>query len=143
MQVAALEWLWGLWVQGKGGILGDDMGLGKTRTMSSFLAGLTPVPGSSEASRRNPHPGMHVLNASGTEHSSVQKTAQTLSSIPCSCTSTQKVFQLSMFNWSVCGPMLSMDISWAYYSYCMVCRHEKISQRHRRRAYNTHRHLDD
>ena len=59
MQVAALKWLWGMWVDGKGGILGDDMGLGKTRTMCSFISGLVPETGS--ASIRRPPAGEHVL----------------------------------------------------------------------------------
>jgi hypothetical protein len=46
VQVAAIKWLWGLWLKGKGGILGDDMGLGKTRTCASFLAGLLAQSGS-------------------------------------------------------------------------------------------------
>lgn len=40
VQVAAVEWLWGLWVQRKGCLLADDMGLGKTLTCASLLAGL-------------------------------------------------------------------------------------------------------
>ena len=68
LQVAALEWLWGLWVKGSGGILGDDMGLGKTRTMSIFIAGLTPLPGSAEASIRRPITGMHAPYLLGIEN---------------------------------------------------------------------------
>eukprot|EP00242_Pyramimonas_sp_CCMP2087_P001518 CAMPEP_0198226574 /NCGR_PEP_ID=MMETSP1445-20131203/105787_1 /TAXON_ID=36898 /ORGANISM="Pyramimonas sp., Strain CCMP2087" /LENGTH=329 /DNA_ID=CAMNT_0043906405 /DNA_START=96 /DNA_END=1081 /DNA_ORIENTATION=- len=39
-QREGVEWLWGLHVKGKGGILGDDMGLGKTFQCAAFLAGL-------------------------------------------------------------------------------------------------------
>lgn len=47
VQVEAMQWMWGLWCAGHGGILGDDMGLGKTRTCAAFLAGL-------KAPRRSP-----------------------------------------------------------------------------------------
>lgn len=40
VQVEAIQWMWGLWCEGHGGILGDDMGLGKTLTCGAFIAGL-------------------------------------------------------------------------------------------------------
>eukprot|EP00892_Ulva_mutabilis_P011674 jgi/Ulvmu1/887/UM100_0042.1 len=51
-QVEAIEWMWGLWRDGHGGILGDDMGLGKTLTCAAFLAGLRrPQRGGGAAAR--------------------------------------------------------------------------------------------
>ncbi len=40
LQVEGVRWLWSLYVQQRGGILGDDMGLGKTMQCSMFIAGL-------------------------------------------------------------------------------------------------------
>ncbi len=40
VQVEGVRWLWSLYRQQRGGILGDDMGLGKTMQCSAFLAGL-------------------------------------------------------------------------------------------------------
>jgi DNA excision repair protein ERCC-6 len=39
-QRVAVEWLWGLWQDQKGGIEGDEMGLGKTAIICAFLLAL-------------------------------------------------------------------------------------------------------
>jgi len=39
-QKTGIEWLYNLWDQKKGGVLGDDMGLGKTVQVAVYLNGL-------------------------------------------------------------------------------------------------------
>lgn len=39
-QREGVKWMWGLFVAGKGGILGDDMGLGKTMQVVGFLGSM-------------------------------------------------------------------------------------------------------
>ena len=39
-QKVGIQWLYNLWQQDKGGVLGDDMGLGKTVQVAAYLHGL-------------------------------------------------------------------------------------------------------
>lgn len=48
-QAEGVSWMWNLFKQGKGGILGDEMGLGKTIQICAFLHGLRQQIGATHA----------------------------------------------------------------------------------------------